>query len=383
MPSRPIDRIAIEAVTSSGGDFPSAGVFDLFTSLELTNDLTAPAEAAFECGDDGTFRNFERIIRFGSVFRVLHNDRLRLTGRVEAHDVPTDAQGGATVRFVIRTKLSDAAYASANPKLSVQGATLKQVVLRAYAPLGYTDQDFVFKTDVSRDLMTGRSSKWSAARTPDIEAMKLEQAKVSPPETIFEFVERHLLRFHLTHWDSPDGKIVVGAPDDTQHPLYSFKLKTGPNGRFNNVLRAQRVRDLSDAPSLLNVFGIGGKTDFQKTKIARHLEIPEVAQAKLYRPVIIVDESLRTGDQAEGRARREVAARSKKLDSWEISTDGWSFWDGQRRIPYGIDTCADVEIDTAGGATGAYLVHRTRLRLDPLSGAVADLSLVRKGLWVL
>jgi hypothetical protein len=381
MPNRAIDRISVEAVTSSGTDFPSAAVFDRFTSLELTNDLTAPAEAAFECGDDGTFRSFEKIIAFGSLFRVLVNDRLRLTGRVEAHDVPTDAQGGATVRFVIRTKLADAAYASANPKIAIQGATLKQLVLRAYAPLGYFERDFVFKTDVSRDLMTGRSSKWTRAQTPDLEAIKLEQAKVSPPETVFEFVERHLLRFHMTHWDSPDGKIVVGAPDDTQSPIYFFRLKTGANGRFNNVLKAQRVRDLSDAPSLLSVFGIGGKTDFAKTKIARRLEIPEVAQARLYRPVIIVDEGLRTGDQAEGRAQREVAARSKRLDSWEIGIDGWTYRDRESRIPYGIDTCADVDIDTAGGSVGSYLVHRTRLRLDAENGATADLSLVRKGLW--
>jgi len=376
MPSRPVDRISVEAVDSN------AGAFDRFTSIELTNDLTAPAEAAFECGDDGTFRTFEKAVSFGTVFAVLVNDRLRLTGRVEAHDIPTDAQGGATVRFVIRTKLSDAAYASANPKISIQGATLKQVVLRAYAPLGFLERDFIFKQDLARDLMTGKSSR-ARQRTLDLEPIKLEQAKVSPPETIFEFVERHLLRFHLTHWDSPDGKIVVGAPDDSQQPIYNFKLKTGANGRFNNVLRAQRVRDLSDAPSLMSVFGIGGKTDFQKTKVARALSIPEVAQAKLYRPVIIVDEGLRTGDQAEGRLRREIAARSKKLDSWEIGTDGWTYWDGQSRTPYGIDTCADVEIDTAGGALGSYLVHRTRLRLDPQNGAVADLSLVRKGLWVI
>lgn len=376
MPNRPVDRIHVEAVDGN------AGTFDRFTSIELTNDLTAPAEAAFECGDDGTFRSFEKIIAFGSIFRVLVNDRLRLTGRVEAHDVPTDAAGGATVRFVIRTKLADAAYASANPKISIQGATLKQVVLRAYAPLGYLESDFVFKQDLARDLMTGKSSK-ASQRILDLEPIKLEQAKVSPPETVFEFVERHLLRFHLTHWDSPDGKIVVGAPDDNQQPQYRFQLKVGPHGRNNNVLKAQRVRDLSDAPSLLSVFGIGGKTDFQKTKIARAYQIPEVAQAKLYRPVIIVDEALRSGDQAEGRLRREVAARSKKLDSWEIGIDGWSYWDGQTRTPYGIDTCADVDIDTAGGALGSYLVHRTRMRLDPENGATADLSLVRKGLWVI
>jgi prophage tail gpP-like protein len=375
MAKRPIDRLTIESVD---GD---AGVFDRWTSFDCVNDLTAPAETSFECGDDGTFRSFEKTIAHGNRFRVVLNDRLRMTGRVEAHDVPTDAQGGATVRFVVRTKLADATFASANPKISIQGATLKDIILRSYSPLGYLESDFIFKTDVARDLMTGKSSK--GKKKVDLEKLSLEQAKVNPPETIYEFVERHLLRFHLSHWDAPDGKIVVGAPDDQQAPTYRFILKFGSRGVENNVLKAHRVRDLSDAPSLLGVFGIGGKTDFMKSKIARAIEVPEVAQAKLYRPVLIMDEAIQNRGQAEGRVRREVAARSRRIDCWEVATDGLSFWDGRSAIPFGIDTTADVEIDTAGGATGQYLVHRTRLRRDPEGGDNAELTLIRKGLWVL
>lgn len=375
MAKRPIDRLTIESVD---GD---AGVFDRFTSFECTNDLTAPSEASFECGDDGTFRSFEKVIAHGNRFRVVLNDRLRMTGRVEAHDIPTDAQGGATVRFVIRTKLADAAFASANPKIAIQGATLKDLILKAYAPLGYLESDFIFKVDVARDLMTGRSSK--GKKKVDLEKLSLEQAKVNPPETIYEFVERHLLRFHLSHWDAPDGKIVVGAPDDQQAPLYMFRLKFGARAVENNLLKAHRVRDLSDAPSLLGVFGIGGKTDFTKSKIARALEVPEVAQAKLYRPVLILDEGIQNRAQAEGRVRREVAARSRRIDCWELETDGLSYWDGRSAIPYGIDTTADVEVDSGGGATGQYLLHRVRIRRDPESGDNVSLTVIRKGLWVL
>ena len=71
----------------------------------------------------------------------------------------------------------------------------------------------------------------------------------------------------------------------------------------------------------------------------------------------------------------------KKLDAWEFVVDGWSWWDGSSSTPYGIDTVAQVNVDTAGGAIGPYLVHRTALHLDTDQGFTSTLSLLRRGLW--
>lgn len=377
---RPRDTVTIYAIDRN----QNGGAFDAFTSVEIKNDLTAPSEASFEVGDDASFRSLESVIAPGSTYKIVVNGRLRLTGRVEADDVPIDAQGGATVRFIVRTKLADAAYASADRGLSIQGANLKDLVLRAYRPLGYLEQDFTFKGDVSRDLMTGRSSR-GGDPVRDLAPMNLQQAKVNPPETIFEFVERHLLRFHLMHWDTPDGRIIVGKPNDQQGPIYSFRLKTGPAGRQNNLVRAQRTRDYSDAPSILTVFtGWNFNLDTKTSKrSSSNVRVPEVADALFHRPVVILDDGIHTAESALARALREVAARSKKLDAWELETDGWSHWDGQAAVPYGIDTVADVDIDVGGGSTGAYLVHRNCLRLDPENGFTAKLSLLKRGVWVL
>lgn len=357
--------------------------FDRFTSIEITNDLTAPAEASIECGDDGTWASLREYLALGAEFRVVVNGLLRMTGRLEAEDVPVDASSGATVRLLVRTKLSDATYASADPSIAVQGATLKQVVLKAYASLGYTEKDFVFKADLARDLMTGKPAKGKATAETKLESMKLEEARVNPPETIYEFVERHLLRFHLTHWDSPDGKIVVGAPNDQQSPLYRFVCKRGAEGRANNVLAVRRVKDASDSPSVVGVFGAYSATEWQKSKVSRVIEVPEIAEAKLYRPVLFVDHSIQSREQADARAKREIVNRIKRLDSWEVHTDGWGFWDGRTETPYGVDTVADVDVDVAGGSAGAYLVHRVHLVRSAMTGDTADLSLVRRGLWIL
>lgn len=372
---RPQDTVRIDAFDRD----QNGGSFDAFTSLEITNDLTAPATASFECGDDGTWRTMEKLLKPGSEYRVYINGRMRLTGRVEANDVPIDAQGGATVRWDVRSKLADAAYASAKP-FAVQNTSLKEVVLRAYAPLGFHESDFLFKADLARDLMTGRSSHGEKA--VDLEPMQLQEAKVKPPETVYAFVERHLLRFHLSHWDSPDGKIIVGKPNDTQGPIYFFNCKRGPAGRENNVLSARRILDVADAASSVTVSGMQWNDDFTSTRIGRTAPGDPLLE-RFYRPVTILDQAIHAGDQAFARALREMAARNRRLEAWEVSVDGWSFWNGRESIPYGVNTVADVDIDVAGGATGAYLLHRVVLRMTPDDGMTTHLTLLRRGLWTL
>jgi prophage tail gpP-like protein len=372
MPKRPNDSLTIEG---------ERGRFDAFTSLEVTNDLTAPAEASFEVGDDASFRSLESVLGLGSRFTVTLNGKTRLTGRVETQDVPVDAQGGATVRFVVRTKLADAWYASADPRISIQHATLKDIVLRAYGPLGYKETDFIFRGDVSRDIMTGKSSR-RHDKPVQLERLELQQAKVQPPEAIYEFVERHLLRFRMTHWDAPDGRICVGAPNDFQDPLYAFRCLRGRDGRENNVLSAHRIRDVSEAPTTISVVGMTRLVDdgiFEK--VQNGVQSTLVDASLFHRPVFIVDPQIANRDQAFARAMRELVHRSKKLDAWEIGIDGWSFWDGQSATPYGIDTVADVKVDVAGGSTGPYLVHRVTVRRDPDNGDVAQLTMLKQGLW--
>lgn len=368
------DFVKLEAVDGKA--------FDRFTSIEVTNDLTAPAEASFECGDNGTWKELGSYLKLGAPFRVIVNGRPRLTGRLESKDGPLDAANGATVRVLVRTKLSDAAYASCRPDIAIQGATLKQVILKAYESLGFTAKDFVFQTNLSRDLMTGRPSKGKQSSSAKPETIKIEEARVQPPETIYEFVERHLLRFRLTHWDSPDGRIVVGAPNDEQSPIYWFVCKRPPAHLRNNIVSARRVIDASDSPSVIGVFGGYQATEFQKSKVGRKIEVPEIAEANLYRPVFFVDPHITTREQAEARARKEIVNRIRRLDSWEIRVPGWAIpVDANTSVPYGIDTVADVDIEDVGGSTGAYLVHRVHLVENTRDAQYTELTCCKKGLW--
>jgi prophage tail gpP-like protein len=373
--SRPLDTVRVEA--------DGVGSFDKFTTFQISNDLTSPSEAAFEVGDDLTYPQLSDFVALGKKYRVFVNSRLSLTGRIEINNIPTDAQGGASVRFTVRTKLADALFASARADAKVKNVTLKQWLLELYAPLGYVESDFVFKANVARNLITGKSTKSNQGALPDPDTIKEEQAKVQPPEAIFAAADRHLRRFGLMHWDSPDGKIVVSAPDDEQEPLYHFRCFRGPSGAQNNVLSITHGIDFSEIPSGITVAGSGAKASegFVRAKVIAQRIDADVTSAGFVRPVTILAQQVRTTSLAQAAAARELSARSQRKNTFDVAADGLSHWDGSGLINYAPDTVADVVSDTVGGALGLYYVHRTSLTRSPQDGDRSQITVLKQGIW--
>jgi hypothetical protein len=367
------DKVVVEAV--------GKGQLETFTSFALVNDLMAPSEANFEIGDDGTWTDLEKFIAPGTKYRVFLNSALRLTGRVEINDVPTDLQG-SVVRFTVRTKLADAAYASADPRVKVAGVSIARFLLDLFEPLGYTDADFIFDADLSRNLMTGKSRVTGKAPA-DLEPMREEQARVNPPETIMQAAARHLARFGLMIWDAPDGRIVIGAPNDNQVPLYQFRMLFGRMGRENNLLAANRIKDWSESASVLGVFGVGAASGFAKARIKSVLQDDEMVKAGFYRPVIIVQNNIQNQALADRQALREQTNRNKRREVWDLRTDGLSYWNNGDQIPYGLDTVCDIVTSAAGGPAGAHLIIRTECTRTANSGDETRIVALKKGLWVL
>lgn len=372
MPRYP-DTVKVEAVDG-------AGVLDRFTSVSVTNDLTEPSEAAIEIGDDGTWPDFQDVVALGKQYRVFVNGKLRLTGRIEANDNPADAGGGSTCRFTVRTKLADAQYRSADPFFGLRDISIKDFILRIYKPLGYKEADFVFSQHVARDLLTGKSSRGSDLPVK-IEKMTAQEAKINPPETIFDAADRHLRRHGLMHWDAPDGRIVVGVPNDTQDPLYSLRYNKRGNTQNNNVESATRTKDWSGVPSAVILCGQGGIRGRTKHPIITMVEDPDVTAAGMDRIVLIVAEGIKNRDLAVKAAKRELSARSKNKDNYIFQLDGLSFWDGYSGIPWATDTVAQVESDVAAVHGGAYYIHRVTLSRNAESGDRTNITAVRRGIW--
>lgn len=375
--SRSVDTVEITSV--SGGNYIA---FDKITQFEITNSLSEPASALIEVGGDSTWEDIFGDIEIGNRWAVYVNGKPRLRGRMLARRLPISADGGATVQLTIRTIMADAMFSSADPNLQVTKGSLKDAVVKAYSFLGLTEEDFVFEADLAVSLMTGGTDAKRKAYIADITE---EDAKVHPPETVYAFVERHLNRFHLSHWDGPDGRIVVGAPDAWGTPIYSLRCRRDdPSG--NNVLNAEKVEDFEQMPSVLAVCGVGGGklAGASKIRAMRTNDILTAVDPVLFRPVIVVDETLKTQSLAEARATKEMTARAKQTDAWTIEVDGLSYWDGSKQIPWSIDTMVDVDIDLAGArAHGAYMLHKVSLRGSATDGYTSSLEMVGHGLWVL
>lgn len=364
----------------------SRGTFDKFSSLEVVNDIVGPTEAVFEIGDDGAWDSLEKIVAPGELFSVYCNDRLRLMGRAEMNEIPGSVDRGVVITLGVRTKMADARYASAEPSISLKDTTLKDFILKLYEPLNVFLDSFEFAPAADRLIMTGKTTMGGGPGLVDLETLKLEQCKVNPPETIFEAAEKHLRRFHMSHWDTCNGKILVGHPDDQQSPMYKLTSKKGAAAKGNNLLSWKKIRDWSEVPSDVWVFGgVGGKDVRRATVqgVSVDLDLAKVFadNGHFFRKVLIPSEGARSKELANSQARREVAARSKRKDAWEFTCDGWSCWNGSEQVPYAHNTVADLDVDAVGGPQGPYLIHRVSLRWSIDQGATTVMNAVAKGIW--
>ncbi len=375
--SRKPDRILVET---------DEGVFDRFSRLEVVNDIVGLTEATIEVGDDGAWPELERLVKPGVSWRVTLNGKPRLAGRAEVNEVPASTQSGVGLTLTIRTKLADARYRTADETVRVEGTTIKEFVLACYAPLGFTEADFVFGTFAARDLMTGAGA--GGGPVTDLEKLNPQQAKVQPGESIHDAVERHLARFHATHWDAPDGRIVVGVPDDTQTPLYRLQSKRVGRAKGNNVLTFRRVRDWTDVARTVTVTGQDRGQQSARKRIrglATDDEVEAVATATGHfnRQVLVSGSQAKQQSHADAIALRELSARQRRKNGFEFTVDGWSYWDGSIQIPWANDTTVDVDVDALGPeGKGRFLIVRVSLALSTTGAATTSIAAVAPGIWV-
>lgn len=369
--ARPVDIVSLEG---------EAGALRIFDSVEVTNDITAPASAAFRIGDDGSYGSLYRALAHGKPYSVFLNGFPRMKGRVVAQEVPDDARGGTSVEIRVSPKFSDAFVSSAEPSVKVEKVSIKDFILKLYEPLELTEDDFVFRAAAERDLMTGKPSRGGKAPV-DLEKLQVTQAKVNPPETIYDAAARHLKRHGLMHWDAPDGRIFVGTPDVDQRPIYRFQSKRGARAQGNNVLSIRRVADWFDTPTHVTVFGgLKGK-DIAKAAVSATSANADMLAAGFYRAVLLPAEQIHTEAGAIKQARRELAQRSKRKDAYEITVDGWSYWNGSSATPYAPNTTADVDLDALGGVQGRYYIPKVMMREDAKNGPVTSITLMHPSVW--
>ena len=381
MTTPPLDRVRVEALGPVGSR-ASEFQFEDFTSFSLRSSMVTASECSFELGDETGYGRLLELVGLGSRFRVFVNDRLRLTGRVEMSDGELSAEKSLTQSFTVRTKLSDAIVSSAPQGVRTRGVSIKQFLIAVYGSVGVGAGDFDFRGDVSRDLITGRRSKGKKPPVP-LDPIKEDETKVQPPEAVFAAADRLLRRHGYLHWDGPDGKIVVAAPDDSQDPSYVLRSLSGDGAQDNNVIGAQRTQDVSEAATELGVFGSTRKPGVPLGKASATQRNDALIRAGFTRRIVILDESMGTKSLAERRAAREMATRRRGLERLTVTVDGLAYRDGLDPIPWAPDTTVDCLFETLGGALGTYYVEDVQMDRSADRGDTTRLGLVQKGTWIL
>lgn len=376
-----IESVGTEGITRGGKPY-SQVVIDRATSYQITTDITTPCESLIEIGDNGTWTALQEAIAIGRRFKIGLNGKPLMRGRLLSRGMPLNAQAGATVQLVVRTWLADAAFSSCKA-VNVRGATLKDIILQAYSTIGAAEKDFLFDSDVARDIITGRG-KATGAKV-DLATITEQNARVQPPETVFAFVDRHLRRFGLMHWDSPDGRIVIGTPNDKQAPIYWLQC-TRQNPRGNNIIDCRRSEDYESVPTTLWVYGQGGGRDYQHATISRSLTnaVLTGVSPQIFRPTMVIDESLNTAVLAEARARRELAQRSLNMDSWDVTVRNWTYSDqNQELVPWTINTVCGLCIDVASPVQAPFFIWRVVRTGNSTDGHTARLTMAAQGVWII
>lgn len=363
----------------------NVGSFDQYESIELTHDLNEVASCTMTFGDDSTWNAVQDVIAPGEPISVVCNGVMLFAGRFEANSAPQNARESTKVKITARTRLSDARIASAQVGLSFKNTSIKAFILKLFAPLGYTESDFAFDAAAARDVVTGKKS--GAKDLVDLDKPKADQLKVQPPETVWETALRVLKWQHLMIWDNADGRIVVGKPDDTQSPIYTFVSLVGSGSDANNVIDIVPSVDWSEQPGEVWVFGATHKQDIRKAKnkgVAVDQDVVSTAArtGQFNRIVTIPSDGSKHGQDAQAQAQREMASRSKRKQAWEVTYDGWTFFDGSARSTnFWINTVAAVISDAHRNMNGPYLVSKTSRSFNCEGHASARMNLIAKGLY--
>lgn len=369
MKSRPPSTVA---VVMDGGDWVQ------FERFELTHDMAAPSEAKFDLGDDGSLE-LDNYFRPGVPCQVFIDNALQLTGRTEILD--QDGNSGIKLRGTVRTKLSDARVASANPSIAVYDSTLMSFVLKLFEPLGLGPEDFrgIDGFDYSVNLISGKKTKYSKP-DPALEQIAPQKAKVQPGQTIFEAAAFHLERHRYILMDSADGKINVLRPNVNAAPIYLFRINRRNNPEDNNVLTFKRSKDWSDIAKVFDIFGNTWGGDVEKAAVhgkAVNEEVAEVAKrtGHFNRRVVQQQNGIKNNLQATLRSLKGLSQTALKADAWTIDVDGLAYYDGGELIKYAPGTICNIDSDLIDAPKGNYMIVKTRATSSE-AGQRCTLSLI-------
>jgi prophage tail gpP-like protein len=325
----------------------------------IDSDLLSPADdwqmIAAHSGDNPAGLTLPDFVYEGAPAKVMLGDDVILDGLVEQIDDET-AKRHRHVEMYGRDRASLLLDCSA-PMITMQKATLDEIIAKAVRPLGIKNISFQAKP-----------------------AAKRKKVHTEPGQSVWDWLHAACEANQVWPWFAPDGTLVIGVPDYKTPPVANLIMRFSSEG--NNVLAIRRVRSLHNSFSEITVLGQSSGYDGEVGQnnikgVAKDETMP------LYRPRVVIDGNCETEELATKRANKIMADGKMERDRLMIKVDGHRIttsdgpgqpWAPGMRIhvmsePHGVD--------------GIFFIIRRTFILSRMEGQITQLQVIRDGTWLL
>jgi prophage tail gpP-like protein len=291
-------------------------------SYRIDSDLLTPADdwqmnASFD-GDTPNGNVVPDFIVEGASIKLMLGDDVILTGLVDAVD--HEASKRSHMLELYGRDLGSRLIDCSVPLLSLQLATLDDIITQAVRPLGVKTVEY--------------RAKPAAAR---------KKVHTEPGQTVWEWLQAACEANQVWPWFTPDGTLVIGQPDYTTPPVADLIMRF--NGEGNNVKGIRQVKNLHYSYSDITVLGQSAGLD---GAVGQHNIVGKASDSSLNlrRPLVVVDGNCESADLATHRAEKIMADSRMHRERLLVRVAG-----------HRITTANEPEIDTGTPWATGMRVH--------------------------
>ncbi|WP_076591975.1 phage baseplate assembly protein [Herminiimonas arsenitoxidans] len=322
----------------------------------IDSDLMTPADAwSLTCAIDANAASPDNIYE-GAEARIMLGSDLIMTGLVDDVDEPLN-KTSRTMELSGRDRASFLLDCSA-PIMSMQQATLKQVVTKAVAQLGIKDVVYQAKP-----------------------ASPQKKVQTEPGQSVWEWLQSACEVNQVWPWFSPDGKLIIGAPDYTTPPVAHLVMRFRPNAKGNNIQSLQRTRSIKDSYSEITVLGqSSGDGDAGQHNIKG---VAKDDTMPVYRPKVVVDGNCDSDELATRRANKLMADGRLARERIAIKVEGHRVIKSDGGNPPWAPGMRVHILSEPHGINAVYFLTRRVFTLNKAGARGTDLYFVPDSVWLL
>jgi len=337
----------------------------------IRNWLSYTVEADIYTADDAfslDLANPEAEVTAGHRCELYVNGILELTGIVDRVSRNYD-KSGMKLRVEGRDLMGLVVDSYCEEFVTVQGTTVKALAERLLKKVPFIDRKkIVYQEDFSGSLK--KRGKGSSGDSPiSLVDVPHNFSQIEPGMTVFEVLKQYSSSRGIMFFVMPDGTVVFGKPKAKGEPLYAIVCTR--DGRENNVLEGEMLRDISRRYSKITVMGQQQGTDIFSAETVNTKTTVTDRDFPFYKPMVVQDNN----DGKSPALHAKMLLEKARHEGFELRyrVPGHS----QGGTNWTINELCSVK-DEVLGIEETYLIYGRTFELSR-QGAYTDLKLGEPG----